>query len=111
MPNRNTLNVVEFIQILNTLASCGQAKQLEPSEEFHTLAGRAAISTDSSGQQVVTWVRRPWSLDKLQDSLLRVKPKVECEISYKLICKDFNKCLFTSIYWGFYLPSALKIFP
>jgi hypothetical protein len=53
MPTRNTLNVIEFIQILNTLASCGQAKQLQPSEEFHILAGRAAISTDNLGQQVV----------------------------------------------------------
>ncbi|MBV9384905.1 MAG: hypothetical protein JOZ78_00595 [Chroococcidiopsidaceae cyanobacterium CP_BM_ER_R8_30] len=105
MPTRNTLNVVEFIEILNTLSSCGQAKQLQPSEEFYALAGRAAISTDNLERQLVTWVYRPWTVSKLQDSLLRVKPKeVECEVAYKLIYRHFNSCSFMSIYWGFCLP-------
>jgi len=101
MPTRNNLNVVEFIQVLNALASCSQAKQLQSSEEFCILAGRAAIWTDNSGQEIVTWVRRPWTVNKLQDSLLRVKPEVECEIAYKLICRHFNR--YSAIYWGFYL--------
>ena len=104
MPIRNTLNAVAFIQVLNTLSSCGQAKQLQPFEGFYVLAGRATISTDKLDQQIVTWVRRPWTVNKLQGSLLRVKPEVECEVAYKLICRDFNKRSFIFIYWGFYLP-------